>query len=510
MSEKEDYSSVSDAQVSQLQAEILQQSKVIEQFIKNTSKDEDSASFSFLKSLFVLFKSELSINLKLRTILVDERNKFSQIKEEIKYFFRSLQKLGFTNLKDFRSVLDFISNQDKYYQDFQKSVFKTIKSEKHKNKKLQSQLVNLQQISSLNNDSNDEKEKEISNLTEKIAQYEQNFQLLNKSVQDKEDMINSLKKIIDEKKEDNEKSKILINNLEKELQELKQSNQSKNNENANKYMLNQIHSLQKENEMLKQIQKDNQTKKEREIMDLNAQNIIDIETIKAEYIERCNAIKSQKDNIENQLKTELDDIKTCNIQLKQQLTELYQSNEKLKQQLTESYQSNDNMKQHITEKESNIKELRQINTNLYQKIKKMKNKFKKVKRSFNELNNNHQIEIEQIKEEFDSQLKSSISQVETDVRNKIEQSESVNRQLRITIDEQKTEVNSLRDLVKKLSLNLQQEEAENARMQASLQMHKYNSLWNPTENRKREHIKKKNSSRQDYSYSPLASDSSAI
>lgn len=496
ISEKEDYSSVSDAQISQLQAEILQQSKGIEKYIRNSSKNEDSTSFSVLKSLFALFKSELSVNLKLRTILVDERSKSSQTNDEIRYFFHSLRKLGFQNFNDFQSVLDFISNQNKYYLDFQKAARKTIKSEKHKNKRLQSQISNLQQMSFLNNESNDEKEKELTILSQKITQIEQNTQLLNKTIQDKEEMINSLKRELDEKNKESEKNTTLIDNLQKELQEIKSSNQAKNNENANKYMLNQIHSLQKENEMLKKLQKENQIKKEREIMDLNAQNIIDIETIKTECNEKCIAIKSEKENIENQLKTELDDMRKINIQLKQQVTDLYQSNEKMKIQITET--------------ENRTKDLTHVNSTLYQKLKKMKNKFKNLKKGFSEMNKEHQYEIEQIKEDYDTQLKSSISKVETDIKEKIEQSESVNRQLRITIDEQKAEVNSLRDLIKKLSFNLQQEEAENARMQASIQMNRYNTFWNPAANTKREQNKNKDSSRQDYSYSPLVSDSSAV
>lgn len=499
ISEREDYTSVSDAQISQLQAEILQQSKGIEKYIRNSSKVEDSTSFSVLKSLFALFKSELSVNLKLRTILVDERNKCSQINDEIKYFFHSLHKLGFTNINDFQSVLDLISNQDKYYQDFQKSARKTIKSEKHKNKKLQSQILSLQRLSSLNDESNDEKQKELSVLSEKISQIEQNTQQLNKTIQDKEEMINSLKREIEMKNKENEKSKEIISNLEKEIQTIKSTKEiqtAKNNENANKYMLNQIHSLQKENEILKKNQKEYQNQKEREIMDLNAQNIIDIEMIKTECNQKCNAVKTEKENVESQLRTEIEDMKKINNQLKLQVADLYQSNEKIQIQITET--------------ENNNKNLNNVNSTLYQKLKKMKSKFKNVKKAFYEENKNHQFEIEQIKGDYDSQLKSSISQVEAEVKEKLEQTESVNKQLRITIDEQKSEVNSLRDLIKKLSFNLQQEEAENAKMQASLQMNKYNSFWNPAINQKKEQKIKKNSCRTDYSYSQIASDSSAV
>ena len=518
VSDKDDCSSVSDVQVSQLQAEILQQSKVIEQFIKKSSKNDDSASFSVLKSLFVLFKSELSVNLKLRTILVDERNKYSNLNDQINYFFHSLHKAGFNDFRDFESILNFIIGQDKYYHDVQKSVIKSIKKEKHKNKLLQSQISDLKKVGSLNVEFNDEKEKEIIKNTEQISQLEKNNQFLNNTIQDKEKVIDSLKqeieakrkeidekiKEIDEKRNDNEKKSTTIMNLQKEIQALKTSNQSKSNENANKYMLIQIHTLQKENEFLKNCQKEIQIQKEKEIMELNGQNIIDIENIKSECSQKCNEILIEKEKAENQYKTEMEDMKRCNNQLKQQVTDLYQTNEKQKKET-------DQMKIQINEIENNSNELKQINSSLYLKLRKMKNKLKNFHKSCIEITKNHQIEINQIKEEYDSQLKSSISQVELGIKDKIEKSESENKQLRITIEEQKEELNSLRDLIKKLSFNLQQEEAENARMQASLQMKKFSSFWASTTptNRKKDQTQKKGSTQHDYSSSPLSSDYSA-
>ena len=58
--------SLSDTEMSRIQDAILKESKDIEKFIKDSNQDEQTASLTVLKSLFELFKSELSINITLR------------------------------------------------------------------------------------------------------------------------------------------------------------------------------------------------------------------------------------------------------------------------------------------------------------------------------------------------------------------------------------------------------------------------------------------------------------
>ena len=71
-----------DFEVSDLQDEILQQSRQIESYIakkKHTAKDD---SFQILLTLFSMFKSELSVNLALRRQLIAEKDRSAQIDEE--------------------------------------------------------------------------------------------------------------------------------------------------------------------------------------------------------------------------------------------------------------------------------------------------------------------------------------------------------------------------------------------------------------------------------------------
>ena len=64
-------SNSSEAEMIHLQTQILQQSKEIENYIFNNDNSKtDKTSLAVLKSLFALFKSELSINLSFRKTLV--------------------------------------------------------------------------------------------------------------------------------------------------------------------------------------------------------------------------------------------------------------------------------------------------------------------------------------------------------------------------------------------------------------------------------------------------------
>jgi chromosome segregation ATPase len=87
-----------------LQGEILEQTKQIQQFIDSTD-DDDSPAFAVLKSLFMLFKSELSVNLSLRKLLVDQKKSSESVESEIAAFLAEIRGLGHAGVQDFGGVL---------------------------------------------------------------------------------------------------------------------------------------------------------------------------------------------------------------------------------------------------------------------------------------------------------------------------------------------------------------------------------------------------------------------
>lgn len=70
---------VIEKQFSDLQNDILEQGRAIESFIKlHSAKKSASETFRVLQTLFVLFKSALSMNINLRQIIVNSRSQLNR------------------------------------------------------------------------------------------------------------------------------------------------------------------------------------------------------------------------------------------------------------------------------------------------------------------------------------------------------------------------------------------------------------------------------------------------
>ena len=148
----------------------------------------------------------------------------------------------------------------------------------------------------------------------------------------------------------------------------------------------------------------------------------------------------------------------------------------------------------IDEFEIEKKELIQENNDLKKKFKKLIKKFKKIQYAVNDTEKAYKKQIESIHQDYNEKMRNSISNAEADWENKLSKAENRIKQLQCSIEEQKTEANTLREIIRKLSFNLQQEEAENARLKASFQMHQYscppnfrNSMKNIRENQKHDY-----------------------
>jgi chromosome segregation ATPase len=102
-------SSYTASEIHHLQNKILQQSKQIEQFI--ATADESESSFRVLKTLFSLFKSELSVNLSLRKRLVDQRKGFESASSSIDHFLQQVHELGYENIDDLAFVFTVLQSQ---------------------------------------------------------------------------------------------------------------------------------------------------------------------------------------------------------------------------------------------------------------------------------------------------------------------------------------------------------------------------------------------------------------
>jgi chromosome segregation ATPase len=129
-----------------LQNEILEQTKQIEQFIASGDESDDTPAFVVLKSLFTLFKSELSVNLSLRKLLFEQKNSTESLSEQIRDFLIQIEGLGYDKVDDFNAILAIIRSQLKRLHHLKKAK-KTSVDQARKNEDLATQLeaLNIQE-----------------------------------------------------------------------------------------------------------------------------------------------------------------------------------------------------------------------------------------------------------------------------------------------------------------------------------------------------------------------------
>ena len=287
--ETDDDQSFSDMQVSQLQAEILQQSKDIEAFIKNSRKDDDSASLTVLKSLFVLFKSELSVNLKLRKLLVDERKKKSQCEVELKSFFHAVHKIGYQNINDLSTIVECLNEQDNQITNLLKSA-RQLKEEKANSKKLILQISEMQKQQTVQLQSDNDKDKQMKMIEQELDMCKKNIEVLNMEVNEKTNKLRILEK----------NNQQLINEnlyMKKMFEQDKVSKQNQNDETKT-FFMNQIQTLQKNIQTLSNTLKQKEIEHQKALTELNAQNLIDIQSVKTEMNNTISSINREKEDLE--------------------------------------------------------------------------------------------------------------------------------------------------------------------------------------------------------------------
>ena len=476
--ETDDDQSFSDMQVSQLQAEILQQSKDIEAFIKNSRKDDDSASLTVLKSLFVLFKSELSVNLKLRKLLVDERKKKSQCEVELKSFFHAVHKIGYQNINDLSTIVECLNEQDNQITNLLKSA-RQLKEEKANSKKLILQISEMQKQQTMQLQSDNDKDKQMKMIEQELDMCKKNIEVLNMEVNEKTNKLRILEK----------NNQQLINEnlyMKKMFEQDKVSKQNQNDETKT-FFMNQIQTLQKNIQTLSNTLKQKEIEHQKALTELNAQNLIDIQSVKTEMNNTISSINREKEDLEENHKKEVERLMTQITNMNKEVSDNAKESEISKVELKV-------LQNKIDEFEIEKKELIQENNDLKKKFKKLIKKFKKIQYAVNDTEKAYKKQIESIHQDYNEKMRNSISNAEADWENKLSKAENRIKQLQCSIEEQKTEANTLREIIRKLSFNLQQEEAENARLKASFQMHQYscppnfrNSMKNIRENQKHDY-----------------------
>ena len=468
-------SSISDIQVSRLQDEILQQSKGIEQFIKNTNTEDDNASLTVLKSLFTLFKSELSVNLALRKVLVEERKKAELSASKIQILIHKLHKEGFTGIKNLSEVYNTIKQQDSDIRILlhNEKVFKrAIKEEKKQIKKLVEYVGNMENEIAQKQENEDESAQAISSFTDKIDAANNEIAKLNQDVIAKRNKIIELEQVVNDLQMKVQEQEKANNELQKQFNADIEAEKTKSNESKMVYF-QQLTNLTKEIDQLKQENAELQKKHETEVTDLHTQYITDMEQIKEELNGKADLIQKDKEKMEMSAKKIADNQQKAIDSIRHTLINKEKEIGDLKNEII-------SLNEKISHLESNKIDADISLSNFQKKTKKMNKVLKLTKNKFKDSCQNYEDEIKELKISYENKMKKEIENINESWQIKIEQIETNARELRSINEEQKAEICTLKDTIRKLSFNLQQEEADNARLHATLQIKKYkNSNFSP-------------------------------
>lgn len=477
-SDIDDESSISEIQVSRLQDEILQQSKCIEEFIQNSKQSDDSSAIKVLKTLFSLFKSELSLNLTIRKVLVSERKKAGLSNQSIQSLFRSLRHSGFTNIKTFNEIVTQMNQQVSEIDDLlkQNKILKNaLKSEKRENQNLYTQVTDLTNNISIKKKAQKENNQTIKMLTEKVDKANVDIQSLNQEIIQKRDKILELEQINHDLQMKLKDTQSLNQELEKEKASLQtQYDQnvlaSKTKADESRIIFfNQVTNYQKEIELLKTKIADQQEQHEQEVAELHAQYLTDIEMIKRETNEKVNSLIKEKETLEINSKKELESQKICLDSLRHSFLEkesiINQQNEELI-----------SLKKSVLSTENFNTSLNEINSKLKNKLKRLTKQNKALQLDIKDKTQNYDDQISNLKTSFETEKKTIESSVVNKWQSKLQNFESSLRDIETVCEDQKAENKKLKEIIRKLSFNLQQEEAENAKLHSALQIKKIRNL----------------------------------
>ena len=386
-----------DSEIFKLQNEILMQSKQIEDFLKSKGTKETSQQMEALKYLFALFKSELSVNLSLRRLLMAERQKSDQMSAEINNFLGIMNGLGLGEFSDFFSVIRKI-----------KSLLKKLEKRENLKKAFKKEIKEHDILANTNRE-NEQKLMKILEEKEKLEKYQKETQpnLLKLTLENQQLTQNNEnnEQKIRQLQAENEQLKInhqnfsskysTLENIQNELDSLKRNNSSQKS---------QIYSLQRENE------------------DLNHQN----QALRQENMMLSNEVSASQitqKSLEKQIKTQTNEIdkmrdklmtnerEKCELQNKIQKLELSLKNQKQEiESNSQSYHSKLNkMNEILQENEIISKE----NSTFRRQIEDLNNALENKTKSLFD----YEISTKQLKEDNEKQ-KISINSLQNEINEK--------------------------------------------------------------------------------------------
>ena len=474
--------------MSSLQGEILRQSQAIDSFIQNPRADPDSA-MAVLKSLFTLFKSELALNISLRKRIVREKRTNEKNLLEVEKFFKAIGELGFDNVSTFGDIVNVLNDlvtalkreaaKRKRATELETQAKEKIETMERKHSK---ELTKFQtRIAEILNEKQELVSQFNSALKEKKAAEKDNIELCDNhqlELDEKDRKIEELQ--CDIRRRQNQKAGLRedIDELKKQLKSAKAETQKAKEELAS--VLEENEALKTDNraqerllaeakakaEKSESFWKEQVTKAQEEADVLKRKNtaILEKERLKREEMQEQWGEEMEKQGevfttIENDMKKlkRRCDKKATDVQvMKHRIQELEGLLAEMKAQLAQSREDLSSAKSACVDlqdevdcQKAKVRELEDQLVNRDEHSKKLKSRMKQ-------------------------QSKDTVQRIDSDWQVRLDEEHrkrtAAENALRESNDRYTCEVQSLKDMIRKLTFNLEREEADNARLHAQLQM----------------------------------------
>ena len=470
-------SECSDMDIPSLQGEILKQSQAIESFIQNPGATGRSP-MAVLKSLFRLFKSELALNITLRKKIVAEKKANQKRLLEVQKFFDAISDLGFRDSSSFGDIVNVVND---LVTSLKKEVNKrkratAIATETHqKNEALihkhsrevsefqariseileDKQALVAQYNSALKEKKNaekdnielcgnhqlalDEKERMIEELQCDIRRRQNQKAVL------RED-IDTLKKQLKEARAEAEAARADLSLALEENERLKTDNRAQERllletkekmESSEVFWKKQVEALREENEELKQ----------------KIQDQLEADRIKSEEAEQRWSDEVQKQREDIKRLTRRCDKKSANIQtMRRHVSDLQEMVSQVKAQLARS--------------QDDLSTAKSTGENLQAKVADLETQLAEK----DEHNKKLKFRMRETSKDARRRMETAERRVQSEWQVRLDEEERKRTAMEASLRESGCEIQSLKDMIRKLSFNLEREEADNARLHAQLQM----------------------------------------
>jgi hypothetical protein len=463
-------SSYTASEIHHLQNEILEQSKQIEQFI--ATADASESSFLALKTLFSLFKSELSVNLSLRQLFVDQRKAFESANASVDDFLQRVHGLGYENADDLTFVLTVLQSQLKKLRRMRR--VRRAAVHEIRNSEVIAEHLQVQEA---------ENSVFVASLNTQLSRAQTDITSLRQQLNESESRICDLRTMLNCSEVERRKLETSLGESESMRQRIAELEQERDLLIAKKGRWSQRvkNGEAKVDELTNQIA-ELQLSFAQEIDDIHAQYRLKTDRAKEAHRRRIEEVDQRRQKAMDEL-TAANQLDREKAQLlhRRELEELRKAHQSELQLLRSQCESEGqksesiirNQNERIQELENSVRQFeagkktiedddqitRQKCERLFRKVRSLRNELERIVES-------HQQEVSKLRKEHERREQQTRATLEEQLTAEVNKCNVVERELRLEVNEQQIENKRLREQLRQYSYILEQKEGMLAKLQS--------------------------------------------